>query len=430
MSDVAIKVENLTKIYPLYNSPKDRVKEALHPFRKKYHHDFYALKDVSFEIKKGENVGIIGRNGAGKSTLLKILTGVLTPTIGSVQVNGRVSSLLELGTGFNPELNGIENILFYGTVNGISQKEMKSKVDEIIEFADIGEFVCQPLKTYSSGMYVRLAFACATAFEPDILIIDEALSVGDIQFTQKCFRKIKEFTTKSVTFLFVSHDTGSVVNICPKTIWLNDGVIKLCGPSKNVVKHYSSWMIHGKTGIVKKTNNSSNNNNVKNNNGINLPSNLVWNLVDKYEFFGDGGAEIEKIAIFDNDKQEPLGLLRGNEYLSFFMYIKANEYISSPGFGIQIKDEKGNIISGLNNDIYLIKLPCIMAEETKIIKIDFKMIPLRVGKFPVSICIVDGTQVKHWIHDCSVLELQSTHLYQNVGYLSGPSPDSVKFSYL
>ena len=181
-SNVSIKVESLSKIYKLYNTPMDRLKETMHPFRKKYHKDFFALKDISFEVKKGETFGIIGKNGSGKSTLLKIITGVLSPSSGNVTVNGRVSSLLELGAGFNPELNGIENIYFYGTINGFSKEEMDSRLDSILAFADIGEFVFQPVKSYSSGMYVRLAFAVAIQVDPEILIIDEALSVGDIFF--------------------------------------------------------------------------------------------------------------------------------------------------------------------------------------------------------------------------------------------------------
>jgi len=185
-NDIAIKAENLTKTYRLYDSNLDRLKESLHPLRRKYHHEFNALHDFNFEVKKGETVGIIGKNGSGKSTLLKIITGVLTPTSGSVTVNGRISALLELGAGFNPELTGIENVYFNGTLMGYSKEEMHAKLDDILGFADIGEFVRQPVKSYSSGMFVRLAFAVAINIDPDILIVDEALAVGDIFFQQKC----------------------------------------------------------------------------------------------------------------------------------------------------------------------------------------------------------------------------------------------------
>ena len=189
-SDPVISIRHLSKKYRLYDRSVDRLKESLHPFRKKYHRDFFALNDVSFDIKKGETVGIIGKNGSGKSTLLKIIAGVLTPSGGGAVVNGHVSALLELGIGFNPDLTGLENIYFSGTIMGFSRQEMDTKVDDIIAFADIGNFIHQPVKTYSSGMFVRLAFAMATNVDPDILIIDEALSVGDIFFQTKCYRKL------------------------------------------------------------------------------------------------------------------------------------------------------------------------------------------------------------------------------------------------
>ena len=242
MSETAISVSNLTKIYPLYDKHIDRMKEALHPFKKKYHHDFYALNDVSFEIKKGETVGIIGKNGAGKSTLLKILTGVLTPTSGNVQVNGRVSSLLELGTGFNPELTGIENIYFFGTVNGISKQEMDAKVDEIISFADIGEFIHQPVKSYSSGMFVRLAFSVTIAVDPEILIIDEALAVGDAQFQRKCYASLEHRINNGTTLLLVTHDTETVKRICKRAVFFREGEKLFDGDSVEGVMEYLRYL--------------------------------------------------------------------------------------------------------------------------------------------------------------------------------------------
>ncbi|MEI6056720.1 MAG: ABC transporter ATP-binding protein [Lentisphaerota bacterium] len=238
MSDIVIKVENLTKIYHLYNKHIDILKEVLHPFRKKYHHDFYALKDVSFEIKKGETVGIIGKNGAGKSTLLKILTGVLTQSSGNIYVDGKVASLLELGTGFHPDLTGRENIFFNGTINGFSDAYIKSKLDSIINFADIGEFIDQPLRVYSSGMYVRLAFSLNVMLEPEIMIIDEALSVGDINFQVKCMTMINKIKEKGSTILFVSHDIGTVRSLCSRGIYLEHGEIKALGSAPDVAELY------------------------------------------------------------------------------------------------------------------------------------------------------------------------------------------------
>ena len=227
MPNTAIKVSHLTKVYKLYEKPIDRLKESLHPLKKQYHKDFYALNDVSFEIKKGETVGIIGKNGAGKSTLLKIITGVLTPSSGHVHTNGRISSLLELGAGFNPEYTGVENIYLQGTLMGYSKEEMEAKIDEILVFADIGDFVYQPVKSYSSGMFARLAFAVAINVEPDILIVDEAWSVGDAAFQNKCIRKMEEIGKKGITILFVSHDTQTINKFCNNVIWFNDGIIKV-----------------------------------------------------------------------------------------------------------------------------------------------------------------------------------------------------------
>ena len=241
MNDIAIKVENLNKIYKLYNKSIDRMKEALSLSKKKYSRDHYALKNISFKIKSGETVGIIGTNGSGKSTLLKIITGVLTQTSGSVQVNGKISALLELGAGFNPEYTGIENIYLNGTMMGYSKEEMDNKVDSIIEFADIGDFINQPVKTYSSGMFARLAFAVAINVEPDILIVDEALSVGDLRFQQKCFREIEKFK-KDKTVLIVSHDISTINKICNKAMWINTGKNMIYGDVDKVVKALS--LIH------------------------------------------------------------------------------------------------------------------------------------------------------------------------------------------
>jgi len=236
--DIAIIVENLTKTYRLYNSNLDRLKESLHPLRKKYHHEFNALHNVSFEIIKGESVGIIGKNGSGKSTLLKLITGVLTPTSGTVTVNGKISALLELGSGFNPELTGIENVYFNGTLMGYSRDEMDARLDAILAFADIGEFVYQPVKSYSSGMFVRLAFAVAINVDPDILIVDEALSVGDIKFQRKCYSKIENFKDIGKTIIFVTHDTGSINNLCSKAMLLNNGELLAVDMPRVVTKKY------------------------------------------------------------------------------------------------------------------------------------------------------------------------------------------------
>ncbi len=221
--NIAIMAENLTKIYKLYNSPLERLKESILPFSRKYHHDFYAVNNVSFEIKKGDSVGVIGKNGSGKSTLLKLITGVLTPSKGNVVINGNIAALLELGTGFNPELTGIENVYFNGTLMGYTRQQMDDRLDSILSFADIGEFVYQPVKTYSSGMFVRLAFAVAVNVSPDILVIDEALSVGDMRFQKRCKDKIQERKDDGTTIILVSHAMADIRATCSSVLYMDGG---------------------------------------------------------------------------------------------------------------------------------------------------------------------------------------------------------------
>lgn len=233
-----IIAKNVTKVYRLYSDPIDRMKEALHPFKKKYHNDFFALQDVSFSIGKGEVVGIIGKNGSGKSTLLKILTNVLAPTSGSVSVTGRVSSLLELGAGFNPEMTGRENVYFQGAIVGLARRETDLHMDDILQFADIGDFIDQPVKSYSSGMFVRLAFACAVNVSPDILIVDEALAVGDAVFQRKCYAKLDAFKAAGKTILLVSHDMETVKRLCSRVILLDGGHLLQDGSPPEVVLSY------------------------------------------------------------------------------------------------------------------------------------------------------------------------------------------------
>ncbi|MFZ2540833.1 MAG: ABC transporter ATP-binding protein [Gallionella sp.] len=237
-SDIAISVKNLTKTYRIFGHPGDRIKQALTFGKMRFHREFTALQDISFEIRKGETVGIIGRNGSGKSTLLQLICGILKPTSGHIQVNGRISALLELGSGFNLEFTGRENVYFQGAVMGISKDEMDRRFDDITAFADIGQFIDQPVRTYSSGMYVRLAFSVQALSEPDILIIDEALSVGDFFFQQKCLSYIRTLCEKGVTLLFVSHDTSTVNDICSRAIYLKNGQLKFSGETRLAMQQY------------------------------------------------------------------------------------------------------------------------------------------------------------------------------------------------
>lgn len=241
----SISIKNLTKEYRIFENPSDRVKEIFNNGRKQYGYSHYALRDISLEIHEGEILGIIGVNGSGKSTLLKIITGVLTPSAGTVEVNGKISALLELGAGFNPDYTGIENIYFNGMVMGFSRKEIEQKIAGIIEFADIGDYIDQPVKTYSSGMYVRLAYAVAVSIEPDILIVDEALAVGDAYFQLKSMSKMQELFKKGKTVLFVSHDTASIKSLCKTALYLDKGQIVAYGPAKEVVELYETQIREG-----------------------------------------------------------------------------------------------------------------------------------------------------------------------------------------
>ena len=244
----AIEVNHVSKIYKLFDKPFDKVKESFSITKKKHYQEFYALKDISFSVKKGETFGIIGTNGSGKSTLLKILTGVVTPNSGDIKVNGKISALLELGAGFNPKYTGMENIYLNGTTMGYTKAEMDKKVDAILEFADIGDFINQPVRSYSSGMFARLAFAVAINVEPEVLIVDEALSVGDVFFQNKCFKKFEELKKKGITILFVSHDMGSVKQMCSRVLWIERGVQQMCGDCVEVCNAYANSLIR-KTNI-------------------------------------------------------------------------------------------------------------------------------------------------------------------------------------
>lgn len=244
MSDISIRVNNVSKVYRLYDNSADRLKE-LFDFRSKhtYHRNHYALENINFDVKKGETFGIIGTNGAGKSTLLKLITGVATPTSGTIEVDGKISALLELGAGFNSEYTGLENIYLNGAMMGFRREEMKDRVEKIAEFADIGDFLYQPVKTYSSGMFARLAFAVAINIEPDILIVDEALSVGDIFFQNKCYKKFEELRSRGITVLFVSHDISSVKQMCSRVLWIEKGKQQMVGDSVEVCNAYSNSIL-------------------------------------------------------------------------------------------------------------------------------------------------------------------------------------------
>jgi teichoic acid transport system ATP-binding protein len=343
-SSVAIRAENISKVYKLYDRSVDRLKESLHPFRRIYHHDFYALKDVSFEIRKGETLGIIGKNGSGKSTLLKIIAGVLTPSGGHLEVRGKVSALLELGVGFHPDMTGRDNIYFSGTIMGYSREEMDAKVDDILAFADIGDFINQPVKTYSSGMFVRLAFAMATNIDPDILIIDEALSVGDIFFQTKCYKKFDQFQKTGKTILFVTHSLENVIRYCHRGIVLENGEKLIDSNAKSAVDVYKKLMV----------NCYRNGNEREKNRDSNVRGRLEETLVSDEclvnpdaTIYGDGRAEIVDYGVFDENRM-PVQILFNDQECSVWMKVRFKEDVENPIFAFTIKDLKGMEITGTN----------------------------------------------------------------------------------
>lgn len=252
MGTNSIEVKNLVKQYNLYDNPADRLKEVLHWGKKVRHQEFYALNGISFDVHKGETFGIIGTNGAGKSTLLKMITGVATPTSGTIKIDGKISALLELGAGFNSEYTGIENIFLNGVMMGYTREEMQERVDAIAEFADIGDFLYQPVKTYSSGMFARLAFAVAINVMPDILIVDEALSVGDVFFQNKCYKKFEELRSQGITVLFVSHDISTVKQMCSRVLWIEHGIQQMVGDSVEVCNAYSNSILEKRAASYEK----------------------------------------------------------------------------------------------------------------------------------------------------------------------------------
>ncbi|MBK8352451.1 MAG: ABC transporter ATP-binding protein [Leptospiraceae bacterium] len=353
MSDLAIKISNLTKIYPLYRFPKHRFFEALSPTRKKYHEDFYALDDISFEVKKGETVGVVGVNGSGKSTLLKIITGVLTPTSGIVSVNGNISSLLELGTGFNPELSGMENIYFFGMINGKLRNEMEPNVEPILSFADIGNFIYQPVKSYSSGMFVRLAFACAININPEILIVDEALSVGDARFQAKCFAKLKDLIDRGTTILFVSHSTEQITTHCDHAILLNQGKIVEQGEPKKIVNIYLDLLFGKKSEPEEKkivTEEIPEIIEIHHHNELQstFESRPYYNPAE-YRW-GDRAAEILDFVLYQDQKKFP-SLLCLDKKIQIEFRISFHQEILIPIFGFALKTKEGVTLYNTNTNM-------------------------------------------------------------------------------
>ncbi len=340
-----IKVEGVSKVYKLYSKPVHRLLEALSLTRKKLHNDHFALSRIDLSVNKGECVGIIGTNGSGKSTLLKIITGVLNPTSGKVEVNGKISALLELGAGFNMEYTGIENIYLNGTMMGFSNEEMSAKLKDIIDFAEIGDFIYQPVKTYSSGMFARLAFAVAINVEPDILIVDEALSVGDIFFQAKCYRKFNEFKEAGKTILFVSHDLSTILKYCDRSLLIHNGTQIAVGKSNEIVDIYKKILAgqydfaKGETIEIKETSGESANG------GKLWKDSLIQNA--NCQNYGERDAEIVDFAVIDQSGMITSNIDKNSRFKIKYK-VHFNKTVQNPIFTFTIKDRKGTVISGTN----------------------------------------------------------------------------------
>lgn len=352
-SNVVVKLENVSKYYKLYDTPKDRLKEALNPFRKKYHKEFYALQNINFELKRGECLGIIGRNGMGKSTLLKLIAHIIEPSSGNVFVNGTVSALLELGTGFNPEFTGLQNIYFYGTILGFDKKQIEQKKDEIISFADIGEFITQPVKTYSSGMFVRLAFSVQTSLTPDVLLVDEVLSVGDVFFQQKCHARIEDLLAKGTALILVSHDMQLIEKYSKKTMYLNLGNVEFLGePATAIQKFFSSSEIGFAKSI--KPNSYINKSLKKEENNITMEGiSLKWpkdSIINADNIEVIGRSEIARFSgiAITNDNNISQAVFNVDENINIYYEFILLKDIEIPVGGIEIRNSKNIFIHGRN----------------------------------------------------------------------------------
>ncbi len=428
-SDVAIRVRNITKTYQIYDKPQDRLKQSLWRGRKQFYREFKALDNVSFEVRKGETVGIIGRNGSGKSTLLQIICGTLAPTSGTVEVNGRVAALLELGAGFNPEFTGKENVYMNASILGLSKEEIDAKYDEIVAFAGIGDFINQPVKTYSSGMYVRLAFAVIAHVDADILVIDEALAVGDAFFTQKCMRFLRRFM-KTGTVLFVSHDTAAVTNLCSFVLWLHNGRTQLVADAKTVCEKYLENLYSDRQKVRPGTQEKEidepslrRSNDEKHRERVDgrlkfLNQTQYRNDIQIFEFdpdadcFGDGSASITGVQLL-NEKLEPLSWVVGGDRVRLKIEGVAHKYLDSLIVGFFVKDRLGQNLFGDNSFISYMDDPVAIHSGEKFNGyFDFYMPILPVGEYSVSVAVANGSQDEHqqccWIHDALFFESHSS----------------------
>ncbi|OJG55313.1 ABC transporter ATP-binding protein [Enterococcus haemoperoxidus] len=373
----------------MYKKPSDRFKEALSPTKKTYHDLFYALKDVTMQIEKGEMIGFVGENGSGKSTILKIITGVLTPTSGSMNINGKISALLELGSGFNPEYSGYENIFLNGMVLGFSREEMQERVDDVIKFADIGDHLYQPVKTYSSGMFVRLAFAVAINVDPDILIVDEALAVGDLEFQLKCMEKFTEIKNSGKTILFVSHDVNSVRRFCDRTFWLKNGEVVEHGDTMDVTTNYENFLKKKSIKTVDREKTIQN-------------EETVPDII-----------EIDKATLL-NFALEPLEIVTQDEKVIVKLeYTVKNDTIKSPVCGVAIRTVDNNYVCGLNTLLDGVKIP--WKKGKNVFYLEYGKMSLLTGEYYFDIAFFEEHATVPLVYKTKYLNMFITGRYAGEG---------------
>ena len=426
-SEIAIRVNNLSKCYQVYEKPGDRLKQFVLPrlrrllglSSKHYFREFWALNDVSFEVKRGETLGIIGRNGSGKSTLLQIICGTLSPTSGSIETNGRLAALLELGSGFNPEFTGSENLYLNASILGLTKEEIDLRFDDIVAFADIGEFIGQPVKTYSSGMMVRLAFAVIAHVDADILVVDEALAVGDAIFTQKCMQFIREFK-KTGTLLFVSHDNNAVQTLCDFGMWLKEGSVESSGQAKDVCDSYFEFVnqeISGPAIKLSSINKTANINITKQSSATNysMEAKVVDNM-DLAKGFMTGDAELLSIDLSEIDSSGDAikkDLYQGGELVRLTVNAKTKVNLNNPILGFQIADRLGQYLFGENTLEFTNSFSeDVRAGESFRGIFEFNLPYLPNGDYAIMASVADGSLEKHvqhhWLHDAKIITVSSS----------------------
>ncbi len=420
-SDPAIHVQGLSKCYHIYDRPRDRLLQMLCRGRRQFYREFWALSGVSFDVFPGETVGIIGRNGSGKSTLLQMICSTLNPTDGVIETRGRVAALLELGSGFNPEFTGRENVYMNAALLGLTREETNARLPEIMAFADIGEFIDQPVKTYSSGMMVRLAFSVIAHVDADILVVDEALAVGDAFFTQKCMRYLRSFM-KTGTTLFVSHDTAAVRSLCTRAVWLEKGRVLQMGSPKEVCENYLEAFFEAQQGKGTTTRlkqaPAPEEEQGRDQRQEFLNQTNLRNDIRLIEFdpdapsFGKGGAHITAVRFLDAQGQ-PLSWIVGGEDVTLRVEALAREDLDAPIIGFLVKDRLGQCLFGDNTYLSYMDAPVPSpAGRFVTAEFSFQMPRLAAGDYAITVAIANGTQFEHvqhhWMHDAIVFRSEST----------------------